>query len=423
MQTIELLRSMDIFEELQDDQLREIAGLLEEHRVPGGSVLFREGDAGDSMLIVTAGRIRVSTRDASGREHTFAVYGDGEFFGEMGVLTGEPRTATATAENDSGVLVLRKEGFDAFLQEHPIVMRTMLKVIAQRQMQANISLLEDDDGSASAKKGTGRVYAVFSPRGGAGKSMIAANIAVILARMYPDRVALLDLAVTFSHAGLFLGLQPHEGIASIEAEKLENLDRETLNQYAYLHDSSLRVYTGATRPEEGEAVSGDHVRAAIGLMKRQFLFTVVDLPSNFNETTLATLELADKLVLVMTPELAAMRDVREVLRLFNDTIRVPRSKQYYVLNNPGPFKALGRDQFESHLELQIDAEIPHAGESAFKAYLKGEPLVQAHSGAPASKVIEKIVEDLLEGLAKLSPGAMRASAQKGGLFGKLLGKR
>src|SRR5436190_12714039 len=125
---------MDIFQDLPEDRLQEIAALLEEQRGPAGTTLFREGDVGDSMLIVTAGRVRTSTRDSAGRELTLAVFGDGEFFGETGVLTGGPRTADATAEVDSGVLVLRKAEFDQYLAQNPAVMRTMLKVISQRQM-------------------------------------------------------------------------------------------------------------------------------------------------------------------------------------------------------------------------------------------------------------------------------------------------
>src|SRR5436190_1839087 len=83
---------------------------------------------------VTAGRVRISTRDSAGRELTLAIFGDGEFFGETGVLTGGPRTADATAEVDSGVLVLRKDEFDEYLAQNPAIMRTMLKVISQRQM-------------------------------------------------------------------------------------------------------------------------------------------------------------------------------------------------------------------------------------------------------------------------------------------------
>jgi len=422
VQIVELLRSMDIFQDLPEDRLQEIAALLEEQRVPAGTTLFREGDVGDSMLIVTAGRVRISTRDSAGRELTLAIFGDGEFFGETGVLTGGPRTADATAEVDSGVLVLRKDEFDKYLAQNPAVMRTMLKVISQRQMVANQRLVEDEDEeTAGTKRGSGKIFGVFSPRGGSGKTMIATNLAVMLARAYPDRVALLDLSVVFGHASVYLGLQPTEGIAAIEPERLENLDRETLNKYAYLHSSSLRVYSGAVRPEEGEAVTGEHVKAVLELMRRQYLFVLVDLPSNFQEPTLAALELADKLILLMTPELSTMRDVREVVRLFGDTVRVPPNKQFYVLNQPYAAHGLSREQFEGFLELQVSAELPYAGESAYKALAKGEPLAISQPGSPLVKGLEKIISEFTEGTGK--PVVPAQAGHSRGLFGRLLTKK
>ena len=73
-------------------------------------------------------------------------------------------------------------------------------------------LLENDDEGAAQRKGSGKVVSVFSPRGGSGKTTLAVNMAVLLARMFPDRVALLDLGVTFSHDGMFLGIEPGDGI-------------------------------------------------------------------------------------------------------------------------------------------------------------------------------------------------------------------
>ncbi len=422
MQIVELLRSMDVFETLDESRLQEIASLGEQ-RVPAGTVLFREGDVADSLLIVTAGRIRVSTRDATGRERTLAVHRDGEFFGETGVLAGEPRNGNAIAEVDSGVLVVPKAEFDRLLAANPVVIRTMLRVVAQRQMQANIRLVEEDTDPEVARQGAGRVFAVFSPRGGAGKTTVAVNLAVLLARMFPDRVALLDLAVTFGHAGLHLGLYPSDGIASLEAERLENLDRETLNHCAYLHGSSLRLYVGATRPEEGEAVTGEHVKAVLALMRRQYLYVVVDLPSSFSEPTLAAMELADRLILLMTPDLAALRDVREVLRLFNDTIRVPRAKHCYVLNAPAPVRPLSREQIEGPLELQLHVEIPHGGEAVYKAYLKGEPVVVGQASGTMAKALEKLAGELLDGAVKPLPVAAAAAGERGGLLSKLFSKK
>src|SRR3981081_1079489 len=109
---IELLHSMDIFAELPNEDLSKIARLLKEHKVRENELVFAQGDPGDSLYIVLQGRVRIATSDSFGRERVLAFYGPGEFFGDMAVLTGEPRSATASASTNLRLLQLRKDDFD-----------------------------------------------------------------------------------------------------------------------------------------------------------------------------------------------------------------------------------------------------------------------------------------------------------------------
>src|SRR5918911_913134 len=192
MRVTDLLRTMDIFETLASEELETIAQLLRELRLYEGEALCRQGEPGDALFIVTGGRIKVTTGDPNGNEKVLTYFTDGQFFGEMALLTGAPRSATATAETDSQVLVLAKRDFDQLLASHPQIMREMLKVVSQRTLQTNQQLLAEEPGGAVAV-GAGKVYAVFSPRGGAGKTTVATNLAMRHASDYPERAALLDL--------------------------------------------------------------------------------------------------------------------------------------------------------------------------------------------------------------------------------------
>src|SRR5690348_7755280 len=109
---IELLRSMDLFSELADSELNKVARVLKELKVSENEVIFEQGESGDALYIVLSGRVRIATTDSFGRERVLAFYGPGEFFGDMAVLTGEPRSATASASTDLRLLELRKEDFD-----------------------------------------------------------------------------------------------------------------------------------------------------------------------------------------------------------------------------------------------------------------------------------------------------------------------
>lgn len=411
----ELLRSMDIFEELPLEDIERIAALLTEEKLPDAARLFDQGDAGDAMYIVTGGSIKLFTVDDAGTERVLTHFGDGDFFGEMALLTGAPRSASAEAAEDSRALVLRKDDFDQFVASNPVVMREMLKVVTKRQTATNRRMVEDEDTLRTAA-GTGKVYVIFSPRGGAGKTTTAINLAVALAQQDPDRVALLDLDLIFGHAALMLHLTPQTSLADLPPESLRNLDREGLNRYLLTHSSGVRLLVGANKPEEGEAVTGEHVKAALEVMKRQFIHVVVDTSSSFTEPILAALETADKVILVCTPELNSVRDIREVQRIFNDVVRVAKDKLVYVMNQHFPFRIIDTERFEQALEIQLLGDIPHAGETGLKVATEGRPLYLADGGGAVVKAFDSVALGLVHGAAngavKGAKGAKGAKAAK-----------
>src|SRR5882672_130481 len=92
---LDLLRSMDLFTDLQDSELNKIGRLLKEHKFAENELIFAQGEPGDGLYIILQGRVRIASTDQLGRERVLAFYGPGEFFGDMAVLTGEPRSATA----------------------------------------------------------------------------------------------------------------------------------------------------------------------------------------------------------------------------------------------------------------------------------------------------------------------------------------
>src|SRR3954469_1979492 len=94
---IELLHSMDPFAELDETELVKIARLLREQKFAENDLIFDQGAAGDALYVVLQGRVRIATTDTFGRERVLAFSGPGEFFGDMAVLTGAPRSANATA--------------------------------------------------------------------------------------------------------------------------------------------------------------------------------------------------------------------------------------------------------------------------------------------------------------------------------------
>lgn len=108
-----------IFSALDEADLRDLASELEWVQVPGGEILLRHGDPGDSMFILITGRLRASVKLEDGREEILGEIGRGELVGEMAILTGENRSATVRAIRDSGLVKLSKEAFERIVPRNP----------------------------------------------------------------------------------------------------------------------------------------------------------------------------------------------------------------------------------------------------------------------------------------------------------------
>ncbi|HET6346752.1 MAG TPA: Crp/Fnr family transcriptional regulator [Myxococcota bacterium] len=103
---------------------------------PKGHVLFRDGDSGREMFVIQAGKVRISksVRDV---DKTLVVLGPGEFFGEMSILNNQPRSATATVDDDAKLLVIDPKTFEAMVRGNAEIAVRMIKKLAARLQEAD----------------------------------------------------------------------------------------------------------------------------------------------------------------------------------------------------------------------------------------------------------------------------------------------
>jgi uncharacterized membrane protein len=130
--TIETLRQIPLFESLDDEAAAKLCSLMEMHDHNAGKTLFRAGDAGDAMYVIESGKIRISVHTADGRELTLTDLERGEFFGEMALLDGQPRSANAATIIDSRLAILSREHFLSFLASNPKFSLEMLIAMGNR---------------------------------------------------------------------------------------------------------------------------------------------------------------------------------------------------------------------------------------------------------------------------------------------------
>ncbi|MGI8890910.1 MAG: DUF1003 domain-containing protein [Chthoniobacterales bacterium] len=129
---IDALRSVPLFRALDEDAAEELCALLTMREVTAGTSLFHRGEPGDSMYLVETGCVRISLKDTDGHDTTLAEMGKGDFFGEMSILDGDPRSADATVTTDSRLAVLPRAEFRDFLLKNPDVALGILTALTHR---------------------------------------------------------------------------------------------------------------------------------------------------------------------------------------------------------------------------------------------------------------------------------------------------
>lgn len=128
----ELLRSVGIFQLLDDDELAELAPHIDQERYAAGQVIFKQGDAGGAMHIVLAGMVKTITRAPTGAEIELDELRAGEIFGELSLLDGRARSATATALEPTQTAVVDQDDLNLLFARKPAAALDILKVVGQR---------------------------------------------------------------------------------------------------------------------------------------------------------------------------------------------------------------------------------------------------------------------------------------------------
>lgn len=134
----ELLRGVDLFSALDDAQLDTLASMIIEKGFKKGDIILMEDDdTSQSLFIIAKGEVKVVLTAEDGREAILASLKEGDFFGEMSLLDGEPRSATVRAVEDSRLLTIRREDFLAAIRKQPDLALTLLGEMSKRLRRSN----------------------------------------------------------------------------------------------------------------------------------------------------------------------------------------------------------------------------------------------------------------------------------------------
>lgn len=225
----------------------------------------------------------------------------------------------------------------------------------------------------------GNIVVVYSPQGGAGCTTIAANLASGLMKE-GIRVLLVDADLQFGDIGVFLNLQAQSTIVDL-AKAVDDLDTELFDNIVVTHDSGLKVLMGPARPADAVVVQSEPSAVAQILQKvaNHYDFIVVDTGRHMDEMLGALFDIATKIVVIATPTLAAVKNVRFVLDEF-DQLNYTPDKSMIILNRVPTDRNLQKftiatEKIEKFLKRSVEVEIPLDEATALSAMSKGVLIV------------------------------------------------
>lgn len=281
-------------------------------------------------------------------------------------------------------------------------------------------------GESAEAASQGQVVAVFSPKGGAGTSVVAANLAVALRQTTNKKIALVDGNLSLGDIGVIMNLKSPKTVVDL-SNRISELDRDLLNDVMVTHTTQVKVLLAPPNPQTGELVTSDHLRAIIDLLRREFDYVIIDTQSSFQDKALALLDAADRIMVLMTLEMTSIKNITQFLEVAG-LLEYPPEKITLVLNKADNRMGLRVDVVEDTIRHKITLQIANAGHDMALAINNGVPLVIDKRSSQTSKDIFALAALLTNGRAaqttkQAETQPVAKAPEKTGLFSRIMTKR
>ncbi len=371
----DFLKAVSLFSELSEEELRNVSQQAEVVNFVRDAFICKEGQQADSMFIIKSGIVQIFCDDGKGGRKILTHLKLGEYFGEMALLTEEPRTASAIALAETEVIRLKKDSFHNLLKTSPGVSLSIIRTLCNRLSKTNI-------GSAQTKMHN--VYAVLGPDTASGKSLFARNLAMSMQKELGCDVLLYDPNLRDDRIARSLGVEEHSRIIDelIDREKITDLKKYVVKTKCGLL-TLLPQENGLTDVRLKEF----HTFSLLQSVMEHYEYIVVDSSSMFTKVTKEIVQNCDKIVYLISSKNVS---VAGLMDHFDETRRgwkVVPEKIIFGVNHMTDDKTQESLITERDLE-RISFEIPFSKELKGKREPETELLVQKDSAHPLSRVCD-----------------------------------
>jgi pilus assembly protein CpaE len=301
------------------------------------------------------------------------------------------------------ISVARETSADLILQSLRAGAREFLRIpISADEMKTVFDRVQEFcEGQATAQKKIGQMTAVFSSKGGCGTSFIATNLAACAS----TKTVLVDLNLEAGDLPLFLGVDPRRSISDLIAHR-GVFDKELLAAYVTPYSANLHLLAAPKEVDPIDKVKPEHIFEVLRQLRECYDHVVLDPQHTFDAVTLAALDQSDKIVLVLTLDIPAIRSAKRALQVF-DRVGYPRTKTMVVVNRWSKQVDLDLRQVEEFLGEPVIGSLPSDYQTVVNSVNLGTPLVESNSSSKIAVEVKRVARMLAAG-----PASARASKPK-----------
>ena len=260
----------------------------------------------------------------------------------------------------------------------------------ERQRRARLHETTQEAGGASEHLSGGKVLAVFSAKGGVGRSMIAANLALLLHRETKAQVVLVDAQRTLGDLDTLLNLVPTSTLANLGPTPA-NLDGAFLRSVLLKHANGIHVLLAPQQLDEGLVPDQDGFARVLELLREMFDYVVIDTGALVDPYIPVVLQHADQLLLVIVPEMPMLQRTG----LFIETARqhgFPVDRIVPVLNRATAHGGITPQHIQERLGIEVPYAIPEDVPTVTYSINQGVPFVVSHPRSPLTHALRQIAQ-------------------------------
>lgn len=262
----------------------------------------------------------------------------------------------------------------------------------------------------------GQVIAVFSPKGGVGRTTVAVNLAVAAASELGKKVVVMDGSFQFGDVGVLLNLSPKSKSIADVVQVLEEGELDSMDTFLIDHSSGVRVLLAPPSPEVAETITPAIVKKVLETLRQSHDLVVVDCTAFFNDTTLAILDAADVILTMLSLEITSIKNMRLFLEV-TEQLGYESGKVRLVLNRADSTLGIRVADVEHSIGRKVDETIVSDGRSVVYALNRGVPFFVSNREAQVSQDILRLARSVVDERAEVAVAAdSRKSNQKKSLF-------